>query len=195
MTPEIETLLTALKSAHSKYLESLKNFTTQEDIDFHTNESNQRFSQLLKEIEEKNFDVVLIKDSIALLESAVADALKDSEEENNAAKKFGKGLCSRGCLESLLREYARATTTVIATKNLEPVMAETCELLTTYMSNTIIDLLKLAQSEKTVEETRKEAHARIGETERFLSIITSAIREGTFDVIDLRAKDGKMQYN
>jgi len=28
-----------------------------------------------------------------------------------------------------------------------------------------------------------------------LSIITSAIREGTFDVIDLRAKDGKMQYN
>ena len=62
MTPEIETLLNSLKSTHLKYLESLKNFNTQEDIDFHTNESNQRFNQLLKEIEERNFDVVLIKD-------------------------------------------------------------------------------------------------------------------------------------
>lgn len=195
MTPEIETLLNSLKSAHSKYLETLKNFPSKDDVDFHTKESNEKFDKLLKEIEEKGYDVLLIKDSITRLEAAVADSLNDSKEANEMVKRLGKGLCSRSCLNALLREYVRATTTVISTKSLDPVMSETCELLTSYMSNTIIDLLKLAQSDQTVEETRKEAHLKIGETERFLNVITEAIRGGSFDVLDLRGKQGETQYN
>lgn len=195
MSPEIETLLNSLKNAHSKYLETLKSFHSQDDVEFHTKESNEKFGQLLKEIEEKGYDVLLIKDSITRLEAAVVEALNDSKESNETEKKLGKGLCSRGCLNSLLREYVRATTTVIATKSLEPVMSVTCELLTSYVSNTVTDLLRLAQSDMTVEETRKEAHAKIGETEQFLVVVTNAIRDGSFDVLDLRGKEGTTQYN
>lgn len=74
-------------------------------------------------------------------------------------------------------------------------MSVTCELLTSYVSNTVTDLLRLAQSDMTVEETRKEAHAKIGETEQFLVVVTNAIRDGSFDVLDLRGKEGTTQYN
>lgn len=195
MKPEIEVLLNALKQAHEKYLESVKQFHSAEDVEFHTKESNERFARLLKEIEDKDFDIPLIEKSIELLGVAVIDAENDRKEAEGMGARFAKGLCSRGCLDRLLREYVKSVVSVMAAKELEPILTPTCDMLTSHVSEAVLEMLVLAQSDKNVEETRKEAHSKIANTHKVLETITTAIREGSFEVVDLRGKDNKVQYN
>lgn len=184
-------ILQELEDAHEKYLQALKERLPPDAAEYHQKNSREHFELLLKEAKENEYKEEFMRESIQMILSGIDDIEEDEEA-------ILKGLCSPACFEALLRSYATATIVALAKTRAEGNKDNggvISEILTKKVTETVIEMIKTANSSKSKLEAHKAVHNLVRDATGFMKLIEDSVNNGNYEVIDSRSSPNKDEYN
>jgi len=194
MANEKPALLEALEAAHEKYLKTVGEKMPPDAAKHHQENSRKNFESLLKEAEAQGYKEEFMKESIEMILRGVED-IKDDEEALDDGIIL-KGFCSNPCFDALLRSYVQASVMALAKTSKEDDKGGLiCEVLTKKVTETVVEMVKTANSTKSSLEAHKTVHELVKESTGFMKLIQDAVEANNFEVIDYRGLPKRDEYN
>lgn len=194
MEDKIKQLLEELEKTHNKYLEVIREGFKDdpEDTEMQIQASKERFENLKNDLKNFRLEEEAIRDSIKMIEEGIQEAVKDIQD-SPSKRVFLKGLCSRGCLEQFMRSFVHGVVASLSNQTADRKVKEvSAELCTQEAVNTIMFMLAEAQSNKSVNETRKAVHDKINSATDIIEGVSKAVADGRVLTMNLSSKKEEM---
>jgi hypothetical protein len=174
-------LIEELKEVHDKYLTTLSTFNEPEERKTLIEESIQAFDKHLKDAENGELQEEKLE--------FIINAIKTSDKQH----RYPKGFCSIDCTMACFKAQNLVIASAMASKLPPEVVFALVEMTTNMLTETLLALISLANSDQKPWETKKKAHDILEGTAALFNSLSDTVKAGRVMTVKLPSVD-KSKY-